>query len=64
MPDQSEEICLECGHRRGDHDGAGCNFQIQGMPCHCETTIDMPGSQPSFFPSAAIAAQMRINESR
>jgi hypothetical protein len=43
----SDDICLECGHRRGYHDGAGCAGSLpNGAPCPCRTCVDMPSSEP------------------
>ena len=43
-----DDICLECGHRRGYHDGAGCSASLPNSdPCPCRTCVDMPSSEPS-----------------
>lgn len=48
---EADDICLECRHRRGDHDGAGCTAQLpNGDPCPCRTCVDMPNSEPSSLP--------------
>jgi hypothetical protein len=48
---EADDICLECGHRRGDHDGIGCNARLpNGDPCLCRTCVDMPNSKPSSLP--------------
>ncbi len=47
MGKSPDDICLECGHRRGFHDGIGCNDQLpNGQPCTCRVHIDMPSSEP------------------
>ncbi len=46
-PPEAEDICLECGHRRGLHDGAGCTASLpNGDPCLCRTCVDMPSCKP------------------
>lgn len=51
MSERSDEICLECGHRRGRHDGAGCTEELpDGSPCPCTTCIDMPSDEPTTMP--------------
>ena len=52
MTEVSDEICLECGHRRGVHDGAGCSHWLpDDSPCPCTICIDMPSSEPTVFPA-------------
>lgn len=47
----ANDLCLECWHRRGFHDGAGCNAQLpNGDPCPCTTCVDMPSSEPCQMP--------------
>ncbi len=47
----ADDICLECGHRRGYHDGAGCSAQLpDGSPCGCLVVVDMPDSEPIELP--------------
>jgi len=47
---EADDICLECGHRRGYHDGAGCTAGLpNGDPCPCKTCLDMP-SEPFQLP--------------
>lgn len=46
-----DDICLECGHRRGYHDGAGCTAKLpNGAPCLCRICVDMPSSEPFRLP--------------
>lgn len=63
MDNKADEICLECGHRRGYHDGMGCTDQLpDGTPCPCSIAIDMPGSEPHFLPIAEIQAKLILEE--
>ena len=45
------EICLECGHLKGYHDGAGCTDHLPNSdPCPCTICVDMPGCEPHQLP--------------
>jgi hypothetical protein len=38
-----DDACPTCGHRRGDHDFAGCNMQPGGVPCECQQRTYLDG---------------------
>jgi len=40
----ADDICTECGHRRGYHDWIGCNDQLpNGGPCPCTVRVTLRG---------------------
>lgn len=46
LNDWADDICMECGHRRGYHDGIGCNDQIlNGDPCLCKVKVNLRGEE-------------------
>ncbi|KKL20360.1 hypothetical protein LCGC14_2456260, partial [marine sediment metagenome] len=59
VPEVSDEICLECSHRRGYHDGAGCTEALpDGSPCPCATCLNMPSSEPTDFPAERLRQKL------
>lgn len=54
-----DDICVDCGHRRADHDGIGCtDTSLTGDPCLCRNCLDMPSDM-----TLADAAYARVVKS-
>ena len=63
MMNSSDDICLECGHKRSHHDGIGCNDQNpDGSPCLCDVCVDKPSSEATLLPTERLRAILQKSQ--